>query len=216
MPTKERLRAIGTARARHLIRNLGDELRNARLAAGLSQARVAAAAGTSQPMISRYEAGHTTSLDLVHVARHAAVVGLDLRVQLFPNGGQLRDAAHAALISRFLARLPRSIRRVLEAPIQRNDLRAWDVLLIVGGIRIGVIAETRIRDLQALLRREQQKQLDSSVDLLILLVADTRHNRATLASATHLLAEIFPVSTRAVLSALGGGEAPTANGVVLL
>jgi hypothetical protein len=90
------------------------------------------------------------------------------------------------------------------------------VLLIVGGIRIGVIAETRIRDLQALLRREQQKQLDSSVDLLILLVADTRHNRATLASATHLLAEIFPVSTRAVLSALGGGEAPTANGVVLL
>jgi hypothetical protein len=143
-------------------------------------------------MISRYEAGHTTSLDLVHVA------------------------AHAALISRFLARLPRSIRRVLEAPIQRNDLRAWDVLLIVGGIRIGVIAETRIRDLQALLRREQQKQLDSSVDLPILLVADTRHNRATLASATHLLAEIFPVSTRAVLSALGGGEAPTANGVVLL
>jgi hypothetical protein len=89
-------------------------------------------------------------------------------------------------------------------------------LLTVGGVRFGVIAETRIRDLQALLRREHRKQMDGEIDRLILLVAETRHNRATLASADGLLRNEFPLSTRAVMASLRRGRAPIASGVVLL
>ena len=50
------------------------------------------------------------------------------------------------------------IPRQLEAPIpQARDPRAWDVLLTFGKARVGVAAETRLRDWQALLRREQMK-----------------------------------------------------------
>ena len=154
--------------------------------------------------------------DIVEAARAARIVGLDLSVRCFPAAGRLRDAAHAALIRRFLARLPRGMGRRLEAPIGPGDPRAWDVLLGVGGVRIGVIAETRIRDLQALLRREHQKQLDSGVELLLLLVANTKHNRAALAEAGQFLAEVFPLGARPVLTALSRGQAPAANGVIII
>lgn len=216
MPTKERLAAIGTTRGRWLIRQFADELRAARLAAGLSQGMVASAVGLSQRTISRYEAGEPPHPDLLQAARVAAIVGLELRLQAFPLGSQLRDAGHVALITRFLARLPATVGRFLEAPIGRGDPRAWDVLLTVGGTRIGVIAETRIRDLQALLRREHRKQLDGDVRLLLLLVADTRHNRTALAEAAGILAESFPLGTRATLASLSRGEAPTGNAIVIL
>lgn len=86
----------------------------------------------------------------------------------------------------------------------------------VADVRIGVIAETRIRDLQALLRKEHQKQLDSGVELLLLVVAGSKNNRAVLADARHVLAEAFPLGTRAVMTRLAREEAPRANGVVIL
>lgn len=216
MPTRERLSALGTARGLRLVRQLGDELRHARLVAGLSQARVAAAAGVTQGIISRVERGVAPFPDIVEAARVARIVGLELSVRCFPASGQLRDAAHIALIQRLLQRIGAGIRYMLEAPIQPGDQRAWDVLLIVGKTRIGVVAETRIRDLQALLRRENLKQAEGNVDYLLLLVANTRHNRAALAEAGAALRDSFPLGPRAVLTRLGRGEAPDGNGIVIL
>jgi transcriptional regulator with XRE-family HTH domain len=216
VPSRETLVNSGTSRGRYIVREFGRELRDARLAAGLSQASVGRAAGMTKSVISRYELGLPPHPDMVQAARVARVVGLDLRVSCYPAPGRLRDAGHARVIGRLLKRIARSIPRQLEAPVRPNDLRAWDVLLVVDGKRIGVIAETRIRDLQALLRREHQKQLDGSVDLLLLVVADSKHNRAALAEAGELLNESFPLRTRAVLSRLGRGEAPQANGVVVI
>lgn len=208
--------AVGTARGLRLVREFGEEIHHARLAAGLSQALVATAAGITQSSISRMERGVPPFPDLVEAARVARVVGLDLSTRCFPAAGQLRDAAHLDLIRRLVARLGAGIHHWLEAPIGPDDQRAWDVLLTVGGQRIGVIAETRIRDLQALFRREHQKQLDSGVDLLLLLVADTKHNRAVLAEASAVLRTAFPLGTRTVLTQLARGEAPEANGIVFL
>jgi len=198
------------------VRQFGDELRHARQAAGLSQSRVAAAAGVSQPVLSRMELAKAPHPDFIEAARVARVVGLELRLQCFPAGGQLRDVAHAALIARFLRRAPEAVRRQLEAPVGRGDLRAWDVLLTLRGGTAGVIAETRIRDLQALLRREHRKQLDSGVSVLVLVVARTKNNVRALSEAAELLDAEFPLRTRAVLAALARGEAPSANGIVVL
>jgi transcriptional regulator with XRE-family HTH domain len=200
-----------------LVRQLGDELRDARLAAGLSQAQVATAAGVTQGSISRVERGMAPFPDIVEAARIARIVGLELSLRCFPAPGQLRDAAHIALIHRLLSRIGGDgITYRMEAPIKPADQRAWDVLLTANGTRIGVIAETRIRDLQALLRREHQKQMDSGVTYLLLLIASTRHNRAALTEAGTALRDSFPLRTRAVLNRLGRGEAPDANGIVIL
>jgi transcriptional regulator with XRE-family HTH domain len=216
MPTREGLLAVGTARGRKLCREFGEEIRHARLAAGLSQASVAGATDMSQETISRYELGQPPHPDLLQAARVARMLGLELSVRCFPAAGQLRDVAHVALIYRFLGRLGPRIRRRLEAPVAPGDQRAWDVLLIASDIRIGVIAETRIRDLQALLRREHLKQVDGNVRRLILLAANTKNNRSALREASGLVSEAFPLSTRAVLGALCRGEEPEGNGVVIL
>jgi transcriptional regulator with XRE-family HTH domain len=177
---------------------------------------VAAAAGISQRTVSRYEAGSPPHPTLVQAARVARVVGLEMRVQLFPAASRLRDAAHVALIRRFLTRLHESIWRRLEAPVRPADQRAWDVLMEMRGVRVGVIAETRIRDLQELLRREHRKQIDGDVQRLILLVAGTKHNRRVLHEAGSLLTEAFPLGTKTILAALAKGQAPSANGIVIL
>jgi transcriptional regulator with XRE-family HTH domain len=216
MPTREGLSAIGTARGRRLCREFGEEIRHARLAAGLSQASVASAADMSQETISRYELGQAPHPDLLQAARVARMLGLELSVRCFPAAGQLRDVAHVALIRRFLSRLDPRIGRRLEAPVAPGDQRAWDVLVIAHDVRIGVIAETRIRDLQALFRREHLKQVDGNVQHVLLLVANTKNNRTAIREADGLVNEAFPLSSRAVLGALGRGEAPRANGVVIL
>ena len=179
---------------------------------------MATATSLAQQTISRYERGLAPYPDFVQAAIAARVVGLELAVRCYPAPGQLRDAAHIALIQRLLARLGPGIRHRLEAAIRPGDQRAWDVLLIIGAVRVGVIAETRIRDLQALLRREHLKQAeaDDHVDHLLLLVSDTRHNRAALAEAGAALTATFPHSTRAVLTSLARGEAPPGSGVVIL
>jgi transcriptional regulator with XRE-family HTH domain len=216
MPSKERLAALGMRRGERLVREFAEEVRAARLMSGLSQRSVGAAIGLSKSAVSRIELGRPPPVDLVTAARVARIVGLDLSVRCFPAAGQLRDVAHVRLIDRFLAQLPSSLTRRLESPVRLpGDGRAWDVLLLAEGGRIGVAAETRLRDLQALLRREQAKARDDQVNLLLLVVANTRANRRALHEAAPLLATEVPLTTRQVMAALRRGAAPTASGVVI-
>jgi transcriptional regulator with XRE-family HTH domain len=217
MPSRERLADLGTRRGMRLLREFAEEVRAARLLSGLSQRSVAAAVGVSKASISRIERCVPPHVDFVTAARIARVVGLDLSVRVFPAAGPLRDEAHVKLVRRFLAEVASVVRRQLEAPIRfPGDQRAWDVLLLVGGRRIGVAVETRIRDLQALLRREGAKARDDGVDVLILVVAGTKTNRRALVDAADLIRTELPLDTRQVLRALRRGEAPSASGVVVL
>jgi transcriptional regulator with XRE-family HTH domain len=217
MPSKERLADLGTRRGMRLLREFAEEIRAARLLAGLSQRSVAEAVGLSKATISRIERCVPPFVDFVTAARIARVVGLDLSVRAFPAAGPLRDEGHVKLVRRFLAEVASVVTRRLESPIRLpGDQRAWDVLLMVGGRRIGVAVETRIRDLQALLRREGAKARDDGVDVLILVVAGTKANRRALADAEDLIRAELPLNTRQVLAALRRGEAPPASGVVVL
>ena len=78
-------------------------------------------------------------------------------------------------------------------------------------IRIGVEAETRLRDLQALLRRIEGKRRDGTVARVVLLVADTKANRAAVASASELLDAAFPARGAAAWVALREGRDPGAD-----
>ncbi len=96
-----------------------------------------------------------------------------------------------------------------------GDQRAWD-LRLDGPVSIGVEAETRPTDLQAVERAIHLKQRDSAVNRTILLISDTERNRALLRVVVPVLRPTFPLSTREVLQALGEGRDPGADGMVVL
>lgn len=78
-----------------------------------------------------------------------------------------------------------------------------------------VEAETRLDDVQALERKINQKQRDLGSRRVILLVADTRHNRSVIANF-RALGDRFPVSTRGCLAALTLGREPSGDALVIL
>jgi hypothetical protein len=145
-----------------------------------------------------------------------ACLGQKFVVNAYPTGAGLRDAGQLRLLARFNARVAPTWKRVAEAvmPIP-GDLRAWDELLI-GGVRIGVEAETRPSDLQATGRDMAVKLRDSHADRMILLLADTHRNRALVRGNVTALRQTFPLDTRSTLAALAAGRDPGANGLVLL
>jgi hypothetical protein len=78
-----------------------------------------------------------------------------------------------------------------------------------------VEAETVLDDLQALERRLHRKQRDGGIDVIILLVADTRRNRRAVEAALASFAG-FSRDSRETLRALRAGKNPGRSAIVFL
>ncbi len=209
---------LGEARRRTLraLRELGLAMRSARLAAGLTQAEAAREIGISRAYFGRIERGEVRDVGFRLANRICAVLGLDLVVRAYRSGPPVRDAPHLALLARFDEQISSAFRTRNEAPIGSGpDRRAWDRLL-EGPVSIGVEAETRIDDVQALERKMTLKQRDSGVRRMLLVVRGSRHNRMVLRAARPMLRATFPLATREVLEAVRAGTDPGANGVAIL
>jgi transcriptional regulator with XRE-family HTH domain len=216
MGTRERPAHAAGRAARLAVGRLCDEIRRARRNAGLSQATVARAAGLSRSRLARLEAGQLTSPPIPILFGVAAVVGLDVSLRAYPGGDAIRDAAHARLLDRFRRRLHPSLLWRSEVPLPiPGDRRSWDGTVGGPGWSIAVEAETGVDDTQALDRRVTLKRRDGGADVVIIVLADTRRNRAALNGAPAAFAD-FPLRTREILAALGRGLRPRASGVVLL
>jgi transcriptional regulator with XRE-family HTH domain len=202
------------------LQRVGDEHRRSRMAAGLSLRDCAAASGASHQQLIRFEHGLLDRVSIRDVGAWCAVVGLDLAIRAYPAGDPIRDRAQLALLERFRARLHPSLHWRTEVPLPIDaDRRAWD-----GEIRgsapepwrVRVEAETKITDGQALERKLSLKIRDDPRGHVILLLSDTRANRAALRTLRAGLRELLPLDTRAVLGALTDGRDPGASGVVIL
>ena len=194
-----------------------DELREARLIAGLTQGAVASALGVSRDRIARVELRRVRNVGVDYLVSHAAAVGLKASIKFYPTGGAIRDEAQASYIARFVARIGHAWRVMLDVPIPLpGDLRAVDVLLQNSTCRIVVEVITRLRDLQAQLRAAQLKQRDLGADRLILVVAGSHANRVALAAARPTLLATFELDTHRVLASLEAGHDPGRDAVIVL
>ena len=193
------------------------DLRSARLARGLSQLRVARALGVSAQLVSRWERG-VGAPGIVRVAEWGGAVGLDVSVRSFAGGVALRDAGQLRVLGRARSVIGGDWAWRTEVAVSANplDRRAVDAVISRGGVRIGLEVITHLTDAQAQLRAVTLKQEAARFDAMVLVLANTRHNRSALVDAAPSLAPIFPLRGRAVLAALRAGRAPAADGLVLV
>jgi transcriptional regulator with XRE-family HTH domain len=216
MPVRDPRLAIARRKGQQINRMIGAEVRSARRMAGVSQATLGSAVGLSDSEVSRVEQGAAEWLTVIHAAELLGAVGLNLWAKTFPAGPPLRDAAHLRLLADFETRLAPGIRRQREWPLPGDrDRRAVDLLLLGLPRTVGVEAETVLDDLQALERDVNLKQRDAGIDLMLLLVRGSLRNRRILRGADALRSD-FPLRTRGILAALGRGQDPGANGIVIL
>jgi hypothetical protein len=96
------------------------------------------------------------------------------------------------------------------------DRRAWDATIGGPGWLLGVEAETRVHDVQALLRRLELKIRDGRVDGVLLVLSDTNHHRRLMREHENVLRDSFPGSPRHALRALGNGTMPAPRTALLL
>jgi len=154
------------------------------------------------------------------VAALCAVVGLDLAIRAYPAGDPIRDRAQLALLERLRSRLSPTLRWRTEVPLPiEGDLRAWDADIRGNSPapwRARVEAETCIADGQALGRRLALKTRDDPDGHVILLVSDTRANRAALRPLRDGIRAILPLNTRHILTSLRDGQDPGGSGIVIL
>src|SRR5207244_2943338 len=106
--------------ARRAHRRLADvigDLRDARLAAGLTQRFVANGIGCSRQLIGHFGARRVRDPGSVLLSRYAAVVGLEVSLRAFPAGSPLRDAGQLGAVRRFRALIGSAWRLQTEVPV---------------------------------------------------------------------------------------------------
>jgi hypothetical protein len=81
---------------------------------------------------------------------------------------------------------------------------------------VGVEAETRVRDVQALTRRVRERERDGGADHVLLVLSDTAHNRRLAAQVREALGERFATSPAAVLAALRAGRPVPGSAVIVM
>lgn len=217
MGSRERPADRGARRGRELLDHVVREFHEARQEAGLSQDRIGHAIGRSDAWVSWTESGANASLSIVDASRMLACVGLDLSVRAYPAGRGIRDAAQLALIARLKSLVLAHWDWRTEVPIPLpGDPRAWDVMLRGATVTIGIEAESRLRDIQALDRRVMLKLRDSGLDRVVILVAATRTNRTILREVGGSVRSNYPIPSRQALDALVKGRDPGGNAIVVL
>lgn len=204
-----------------LTRRVVLELRDARVAAGVSQRTLANELGVSQATVWRTEDSDSPDVTLMRLSEMASVLGYELSVGLHPIGDPVRDKAQLAIGRRFQALVSDAWRVTDETLLPgAGERRAWDKLLrLVGAGKrhlVGVDIESRVWDVQALVRRTRARERDGGVDAILIVLSDSATNRRIVETLRQALGAPYQTSPRALLTALRKGEPLRASGVILI
>jgi transcriptional regulator with XRE-family HTH domain len=207
-----------------LKRAIGAEIRRAREDAGITQRKLATAAGISQAHLCAIEAGETEPT-LEVLGRIAAALGGRLKVQIEPGAGPpIRDHLQARMIEELLRVTHRRWRRFTEVPVFRPARGFIDVALHEPNE--GVLVSTEVHSL--LRRLEQQiRWAQVKTDALptsdfvsglgqhlaprrysrLLVLRSSRETREVAATYEHLLRAAYPARAPEAVASLTG-DAP--------
>ena len=201
------------------VREIGDEFREARLSSAWTQQQVADVVGMSRSRYIQVEAGRAMHMTIVEASQNQRRPGPDLAVRVYPGAGPMRDAAHADRLSQLIGGAQPPLRVLREQPLpvssERFEQRAWDALIVGGGLRTAVEMEMRVRDAQALERRLRLKRRDDPTDRFVLALADTSGNRSLIASVPGFMADLPRLGPSRVVRALTEGRHPPTCLVVI-
>jgi transcriptional regulator with XRE-family HTH domain len=215
MATRERPLDRGRRLGRQAAIRLIGELRQERIKADVSQRAMAGQLGWSQARYWRFE--NATEAVLGEVSAVAAILGLELSSSLHRVNDALADRGQLALLARFRLILSPSIKVFTEALLPNpGDRRSWDMLLRIAAQIVGVEAETKVRDVQATVRKVRGRERDGGADELLIVLADTRANRATREELLAALGERFATPPRLLREALRHGRPLPGSGVLLV
>jgi transcriptional regulator with XRE-family HTH domain len=210
----------GRRRGREQLARALHELREARDLAGVSQRTLAGELRLAQSTVWRME-NALDDVGVVRLAEIASVLGLQLAVSLYPVGDAVRDQGQLALGSRFDALLSSRWRGTDETLLPgAGEQRAWDKLLRLVGSSppylVGVDLETRIRDIQALVRRTRGRERDGRVDAILIVVSNSAVNRRLAGELRRALGDGYLNQSREIARALRAGQRLPGGGVLLL
>jgi len=193
------------------------ELRTARHDANISQAALAERIGWSQTRFSKFER-NADPITVEDVCLVATVLGLKPSLNLYRVEEGLRDQASTRLIERFCALLSPLWSVTREAPFPRiGDLRSWDVLIRLGrAFRAGIEAETRVRELEELVRRIRQRELHGRVDAIVVVLSRSQHNGRHVDELRAALGPAYATQPSDIVKTLNAGAPLPGSGVILL
>lgn len=197
------------------------ELREARLISGLSQSAVARELGLDPSTMWRLEADLLPDISVVRLSEIASVLGYEVSVGLHPIGDPVRDKGQLACGRRFDALLSDRWRGTDETLLPgAGEQRAWDKLLRLVDATphylVGVDIESRVWDVQAIVRRTRVRERDGQVDDILIVLADTAHNRRVADELRRALGSEYTERPRRIIAALRRGERLPGSGVVLV
>lgn len=220
MAANDRLRSRGTRRGNEILNDFGNEAREARVGAGISQEELGRRLGMSGDKVWKIEHAKLLTLSFLDGAEMAAVLGFDLSAKLYPSGAKIRDEGQAKRLITLLANVGPPLRYRTDVGLPQadgapTDLRGWDAVLYGHGERTCVEYEVRLHDVQATIRRHNLKRRDDPPDHFLMVVADTRHNRQVLRTYADLFADQPRLRTSNVLKLLRTGQHPP-TGLILL
>ena len=149
------------------------------------------------------------------------MLGYEVSVGLHPVGDPVRDQGQLACGRRFNALLSDRWRVTDETLLPgAGELRAWDKLLRLADATprylLGVDMESRVWDVQALVRRTRGRERDGQVDQILIVLADTAHYRLVVDELRASLGPDYATGPRRMMAALRKGERLPGSGVVLL
>jgi transcriptional regulator with XRE-family HTH domain len=191
----------------------GEETREIRLRAGVSQAALARAIGVSRSVICRLEQGDPDVSARIR-SRAAAALGSDFRIAVYPSGAPLiHDAAHARIVEAILHRCHATWHPIVEAPMPGPGRRSTDIRLDRRGDIVLMEVETHVRALEAIIREGAEKRVAVAGASLVarrihvvLALPSTRHHRSIVSAHPGIVATAFPVAHAELSLALAGPD----------
>ncbi len=203
----------GDRQLRRTSARFGEEFREIRLGAGVTQASLARMIGVSRSVICRMEQGDPDVSARIR-ARAVTALGGDFRIAVYPGGTPvIHDAAHARIVEAVLRQCSPNWHPAVEAPVPGPGRRSTDIRLNRGGEIVLMEVETHVRALETVIRKGAEKRTavaDASPPRrihVVVVLPPTRHHRALVNAHPGTVAVAFPASHAALSNALGSPDA---------